>query len=100
MKLGNDHLESKTEELLRRRIRKAGGYAIKFFPVIAGLPDRLVFLPMGRLYLVELKQEGEKPRPIQKVWHARFAAIGFPVVVLDSKQAVSDWADLVADPWD
>lgn len=85
------HLESVTEKFLKDRVRMLGGYAFKFVPIIAGMPDRIVFMPGGRLFLVETKREGEKPSSIQQVWHQRFAAIGHNVVVLDSRQAVIDW---------
>lgn len=89
--LGNAHLESGLEAFFVKRVRLVGGYAMKFVPVIAGMPDRIVFMPNGRMYLVELKQKGEKPSKIQLVWHRRFADLGHHVVVLDTQQGVVDW---------
>lgn len=85
------HLESETEEFLRVEVRKIGGYAFKWVPTIAGVPDRMCLLPGGRTVFVELKQEGERPTTIQEIWHSRLRAIGFTVVVLDSKDAVRTW---------
>lgn len=88
---GNAHLEANTEEFLRKRVRLLGGYAFKWVPTIAGVPDRMVLWPGGRTCFVELKQEGEKPTNIQIVWHNRLRALGFEVVVIDSKPAVLAW---------
>jgi hypothetical protein len=94
---GNAHLEEATEEFLRKRIRLVGGYAFKWVPTIAGVPDRMVLMPGGRTYFVELKQLGKKPTPIQEVWHSRLRALGYQVVVLDSKAAVLDWICQIVD---
>lgn len=88
---GNAHLEANLEEFFRKRVRLLGGYAFKFVPLIAGTPDRIVFMPGGRTFLVELKQEGEKPSKVQVVWHDRLRELGHHVVVLDSKAAVLNW---------
>lgn len=87
----NAHLEEKIEEFLRKRVRLVGGYAFKWVPTIAGVPDRMVLWPGGRACFVELKQTGEKPTNIQLIWHGRLRALGFEVVVLDSKPAVLAW---------
>lgn len=88
---GKAHLEEATEEFLRKRVRLMGGYAFKWVPTIAGVPDRMVLWPGGRACFVELKQEGEKPTPIQVIWHGRLRDLGYEVVVLDSKAAVLEW---------
>ena len=67
-------------ELAHRR----GGVAYKWeSPGRAGVPDRILLLPGGRVYLVELKRPGGKPRPIQQAMHARLERLGFPVHVVD-----------------
>ena len=88
---GNAHLESNLEEFFRKEVRKVGGYAFKWVPTIAGVPDRMCLFPGGLACFVELKQEGEKPTAIQKVWHGRLRALGFRVDVLDTKDAVRAW---------
>jgi hypothetical protein len=50
-----------------------------------GVPDRLVLLPGGRTVFVECKAPSEQPRPDQVREHNRLRALGFNVVVLDSK---------------
>ena len=77
-------MERRLCELARRR----GGWALKWVsPGRVGVPDRLVFMPGGRLYLVELKAPGERPRPSQLAVHGRLAALGFPVHVVDDADA-------------
>lgn len=85
---GNAHLEKNLEEFFRKRVRLVGGYAFKWVPTIAGVPDRMVLMPGGRSYFVELKQRGKKPEPIQVVWHGRLRDLGHKVYVIDSKEGV------------
>jgi len=78
--------ESTIEKHLAAEVKKAGGIAYKFVsPGRRSVPDRLVLLPGGRLVFVECKAPGEKPRPDQLREHKRLRALGFNVVVLDSK---------------
>lgn len=77
-------MERRFRELARRR----GGWALKWTsPGRVGVPDRLLFMPGGRLYLVELKAPGRHARPSQLVVHERLAALGFPVHVVDDADA-------------
>lgn len=94
---GNAHLEAAIEEFLRKRVRMVGGYAFKWVPTIAGVPDRMVLMPGGRTYFVELKQTGEKPTAIQTVWHNRLRDLGFEVFVIDSKAAVLEFVRHIVD---
>ena len=62
-------------------------------PGFAGMPDRLVLLPGGRLGFVEVKAPGRKPRAIQEVRHKQFRQLGFKVYVLDSKEQIGGIID-------
>lgn len=76
--------ERDVEQRLVREIRRLGGWAVKWTsPGTRGVPDRLVFLPHGRLYLVELKKPGEHARVEQQAVFARLTRLGFPVHVVD-----------------
>ncbi|OMQ26876.1 VRR-NUC domain-containing protein [Serratia oryzae] len=78
--------ESVIEANLVKQVKAAGGTAYKFTsPGRRGVPDRLVLLPGGRAVFVECKAPGETPRPDQLREHNRLRALGFAVVVLDSK---------------
>lgn len=85
-------LESYVEGELVRRVRNLGGITVKLAPVSrAGLPDRLVVFPGGRIFLVEMKAPEGRLSEIQKIWHARAARLGIPVVVLFSPGQVKGW---------
>ncbi|ALX97281.1 nuclease [Serratia fonticola] len=78
--------ESTVENNLVKKVKAAGGTAYKFTsPGRKAVPDRLVLLPGGRVVFVECKAPGELPRADQVREHKRLRALGFKVVVLDSK---------------
>ncbi|WMT12556.1 VRR-NUC domain-containing protein [Serratia fonticola] len=78
--------ESTIENNLVKKVKAAGGTAYKFTsPGRKAVPDRLVLLPGGRVVFVECKAPGELPRADQVREHNRLRALGFKVVVLDSK---------------
>lgn len=83
----NAHLESALESFFRKRVRLAGGYALKGGG-IAGIPDRVCIFPGGNTAFVELKQKGQKPEPIQVVWHGRLRDLGYRVYVIDDRETV------------
>ena len=58
-----------------------------------GFPDRVILLPPGKIFFVELKDKGRKPRPLQVYCHRKLEGLGFRVFVLDSKAAVDLWMD-------
>lgn len=59
--------EKTIEHKLASTVKNMGGIAPKFVsPGFDGMPDRLVLLPMGKIAFVEVKQHGEKPRPLQR----------------------------------
>lgn len=81
--------EKRIERRLAESVRAAGGMCIKMqCDFMAGLPDRLVLLPGGRVAFVELKTTGERPRRLQGVVHARLRGLGFRVEVIDTLAGV------------
>ena len=77
--------EREIEANFVRKIKAAGGWSVKFVsPGCAGMPDRLVLLPDGRLFFAELKAPGEKPRPLQMRRHEQLRRLGFRVYVIDN----------------
>ena len=94
---GNAHLESNLEAYLIKRVRMLGGITIKLAPIIAGMPDRLVVLPGGGMFFVELKQEKGRVSAIQRSWHTRLAEMGTPVYVLNNRLAVAAFLYEVVD---
>lgn len=69
--------EKRIEQALVEEVKRLGGQAFKFVsPGMAGATDRLVLLPVPPEHqaivnryvkLIEVKDTGEKPRPLQ-VW--------------------------------
>ena len=70
---------------------KQGGLCLKFVsPGWEGAPDRLILFPEGRIFFVEVKRPGEKPRPLQLKRHEELRKLGFSVYVIDGKEQVRD----------
>jgi hypothetical protein len=82
-------LEREIEQRLVRRTKEKGGLAIKWTaPSFAGVPDRIVFLPGGRVFFVELKAPTKKQTALQIRVTGMLRGLGAEVHVLDSKEAV------------
>lgn len=78
--------EADVERHLVRLVEKAGGKAYKFVsPGRAGVADRLVVLPGGRVWFVELKTSTGRLSALQQVFAADMAALGQNYTVLWSK---------------
>jgi len=84
-------LEKAVEAIFARRVRELGGLSFKFAPVVAGNPDRIVLMPGGKVYFVELKAEGGVLSAVQRLWHARAAALGTTVGVVEGAVAARRW---------
>ena len=79
-------LEKDIERYLKREIEAMGGLCLKFIsPGNAGVPDRLILLPGGRVWLVELKTEAGRVRPLQRWWQKRLQKVGVPSLVIKSR---------------
>lgn len=79
------------EEYFRKRVRMLGGQTYKVAPTEAGMPDRLVLWPVGRVLLVELKKDDGKVSFIQRVWHEKAARAGVTVHVLYGRAGIDSW---------
>lgn len=84
-------MEKTVETYLRRRVKEAGGLALKLVcPGWIGVPDRLILMPGGRAHFAETKDLGKKPRPRQKYVHGVLRRLGFMVFVPDSYTSVDN----------
>ena len=88
--------EKQVETRLRLKVKEIGGIALKFVsPGCSGVPDRLVFIPEGRIFLVELKAPGKKISPLQERMKKRFEQLGFKYHIIDSYEAVEVFIDAI-----
>lgn len=72
--------ESKIESWLVEQVKQMGGIADKFTsPANPGVPDRLVILPNGKIYFVELKASWGRLSKIQKWQRERYRKCGADV---------------------
>jgi len=77
--------ERDVERKLLKAVKHNGGVCWKFTsPGTAGVPDRIILIPEGRLAFVEVKAPGETPRPLQLSRHRLIRQLGFKVFVLDN----------------
>lgn len=84
--------EKLIEQHLRNQIKNLGGIAFKFVsPGNAGVPDRIILLPTGRVVFVELKAPGKKSTALQTLQQERIENLGFQVLILDSKEQVDEF---------
>lgn len=81
--------ETFIERKLITEVKRCGGLCLKFIsPGTAGVPDRILLMPGGRMAFVELKAPGQKPGKLQLRRHARLRTLGFPVYVLDNPENI------------
>jgi len=88
--------EANVEKYLIGYVKDKGGLCLKFISAsMRGLPDRIVILPQGKIFFVELKAKGKKPRPEQTRVHKLFSSLGAKVYTADSKEKVRSVVDEV-----
>lgn len=81
--------EKEIENYLVRKIKNKKGIAYKFTsPGNSGVPDRLCLLPNGKIFFVELKSPGKKPRALQVNQIRKITNLGQRVYVVGSKEMV------------
>ncbi|NOW84297.1 hypothetical protein B0H39_002178 [Clostridium beijerinckii] len=81
--------ESRIENYLKKQVEKLGGKAYKWNPTgVIGVPDRMVFLPGGKVIFIELKAPGKKARKIQEYRAKQLRGLGFQVECLDTIEKV------------
>lgn len=88
--------EKYIEKYLRLKVEELGGKALKWVsPGFNGVPDRIILLPQGKIYFVETKSTGDKPRPIQLWVHKLLRKLGFEVFVIDNIEQVDKFISYV-----
>lgn len=84
--------ERDIEAYLRGRVKALGGIAYKFVsPGHAGVADRLVLLPGGVVWFIEVKAPGGRLSPLQVLFARRMQEMGMNYRVIWSKEDVDAW---------
>ncbi len=84
--------EKLIEKKLNARVKLLGGRTIKITSQFdAGDPDRLVLMPDGRSWFVELKSKGERPRKLQQRKFDELRKLGFDVLVIDTIKELNEF---------
>lgn len=86
-------IERKVESYLRDKVKdELHGRALKFVsPGFNGVPDRIILVPMGRIYFVETKAPNKKLRALQRWVCGVIRDLGFVVLRIDTKEKVDDF---------
>ncbi len=86
--------EKDIEQKLLTAVKAYGGVCWKFTsPGTAGVPDRIVLMPHGRIAFVEVKAPRKQPRPLQLARHRLLRELGFRVYVLDHPDQIGGIID-------
>ena len=90
--------ERDIEALLRDGVKQLGGKAYKWVsPGNAGVPDRIVILPGGKVIFVELKQENGRLTRLQKVQQQTLRRMGVAAVTLRGAEDVKMYLDVLKE---
>ena len=92
-------IEKRIEQALKKAVEKRGGIAWKYIaPAKRGVPDRIVLMPGGKIWFIELKAPGKRPTAIQLKRKAQIESMGFMVRIIDSLEAVDRFIEEVMQP--
>lgn len=84
--------ESTIEKHLVAQVKAIGGAAYKFTsPAHRGVADRVVCLPNGQTWFVELKAPGGRLSELQKHFQSEMARMNQNYACLWSKEHVEEW---------
>ena len=90
----NVMLERHLEQYFAKQIKAKGGLSYKFTsPSNAGVADRIVVLPGGVVWFVELKTSTGKLSKLQALFNKRVQALGANACVLYGRDEVDEWLD-------
>lgn len=88
-----EKLERDIERRLVEMVKRSGGLCLKWVcPGWAGVPDRIVLLPGGRVRFVELKRpKGGKLSTLQKWWRRKLRSMDFVVWTIWDDEDLGDF---------
>lgn len=87
-------LESDIEKFLVKKVRERGGIAYKWVSAgHAGVPDRIVIMPHGKVIFVELKTIAGRVSKAQNVQINLLRRLGCDVRILKGRDAVMSFVE-------
>lgn len=90
-------LESSIESSFVYYCQKLGALVLKFVsPGTSGVPDRIVIYK-GRVWFIELKRPGGKPRPLQEWMQKLMVKHGAVIRNIDTVEKVKDFIKELQD---
>ena len=85
-------LEKEVEAYLVRRVKERGGVAYKFTsPAHRGVADRLIVLPGGQVWFVEVKTETGRLSKLQEVFRQEINGLGGNYICVYGNKEVDQW---------
>lgn len=81
--------EGRNEAYLHKRVEETGGdwRRLKWLGR-RGCPDDVIWWPDGKVFFVEVKAPGEKPKKLQLYEHKLMRKTGLTVFVVDGPEAI------------
>lgn len=90
--------ERDIERWLVSLIKRMGGEAFKFVsPGNDGVPDRLVCMPGGRIYFVELKTDSGRPSGLQQWQMERLRRLGASVHLITGMEEAMEFIRMLQE---
>lgn len=84
--------EYAVEKHLVQKTQECGGICLKFIsPGIAGVPDRIIILPGGKIGFAEMKAPGRRPRRLQRNVLRKMHQLGCRVCVIDNPKSAENF---------
>lgn len=88
--------EKVLEKKLREAIKELGGKALKFTsPYYTGMPDRIVLMPGGKIYFVEVKTTGKTLSDRQAAVAVDLQKLGFMFWIVDTQASLDNFLNEV-----
>lgn len=90
-------LEKEIERKLVELVKRHGGLCLKWVcPGWLGVPDRIVLMPGGRVYFVELKRpKGGEISAMQQWWADKLRTLGFWVLFIHNEVEIGAFEILI-----
>ena len=90
--------ERDIEAYLQRKLTGMGCLFLKWVcPGNAGVPDRILILPRGKVIFVEIKAESGRMTCLQDSWQQRLREMGCSAVTIYGRDAAEELVTLVQD---